>query len=349
MSNPLAVIFIACVSSLERFQAGRTQLKTGLAHFCGAARRIPGCVGVQGDDGAIELDEVELGNADLAAADRTVILRLQAAGHGLETGKIADEALIVVLVIEDEQPLHRHSAADADVLPDLDGLHRQLHAVLGRLARLGGEVARQSRARRCIVQAVEHFRRFLVRPVAAHLGLGGRLGRRLLGGAACADGGRGEQQRGAGAFAAAAPPPIRGRVIEPQASRPEAARPVVSRPAALRGRAHSFTRTMRTTSWMRRTDLITPARCSRFVTSMLKSMVVYIPRSSSMLTLSMFDPASAMAAATLASTPRWFAAITRIDTSNIRSESGPQSTSIQRSGSVRVRSAVGQSWVWTTR
>ena len=51
-------------------------------------------------------------------------------------------------------------------------------------------------------------------------------------------------------------------------------------------------------------ERITFARCIRLATWIVKCIAVYMPRSSSMLTLSMLDPASAIDAATFASTPR---------------------------------------------
>src|SRR6267378_4000385 len=67
-----------------------------------------------------------------------------------------------------------------------------------------------------------------------------------------------------------------------------------------------------------------------------------------MLTLSILEPVSAISVATLASTPRWLATVTRIATSNSLSVSGAQSTSSHFSGSPRDLAAVGQSLVCTT-
>ena len=62
-----------------------------------------------------------------------------------------------------------------------------------------------------------------------------------------------------------------------------------------------------------------------------------------MLTLSMLEPCSAIAAATFASTPRWFTTVTRMLTTNVRPGSGAHSTSSHLSGSMRDLAAVGQS------
>ena len=67
-----------------------------------------------------------------------------------------------------------------------------------------------------------------------------------------------------------------------------------------------------------------------------------------MLTLSMLEPSSAIAAATFASTPRWFFTVTRMQTTKVRPGSGAHSTSSHLSGSVRDLAAVGQSCVCTT-